>query len=97
MMVRPFLTILTDIPPGARGILSLFTPEITGNVDDELPHFSVTLAAEGAKTTAHIVSWILRESQMIGFNKAKPVPLHFQILLALGGDHLSQLPWPGVI
>ena len=56
MMVRPFLTILTDIPPAARGILSLFTPGVTVDVDDDFPHFNVTLALEVAKTTAHIVS-----------------------------------------
>jgi len=55
-MVLPFLTILTDIPPGARGILSLFTPGVTLNVDDELPHCNVTVASEVAKATAHMES-----------------------------------------
>jgi hypothetical protein len=56
MMVTPFLTILTVIFPGARGILSLFTPDCTVKVDDELPHCNVTVALEVAKTAAHMKS-----------------------------------------
>jgi hypothetical protein len=55
-MVTPFLTILTVISPGARGIWSLFTPGLTVNVDDELPHCNVTVASEVAKTAAHMES-----------------------------------------
>lgn len=61
-MVWPFLIILTDIPPApARAILSLFTPGVTLNVDDAVPHCNTTVALEVAKATAHMESWILRE------------------------------------
>ena len=56
MIVLPFLTILTVILPGARGILSLLTPWFTVNVDDELPHCNVTVASDVAKTAAHMLS-----------------------------------------
>ena len=57
MMVRPFLTILTVILPGARGILSLLTPGFTVNVEEELPHCNVTVALEVAKTAAYMESY----------------------------------------
>lgn len=57
MIVWLFLTICTVILPAAREILSLFTPAITGNVPDELPHFKVTVAGDVEKTTAHIESY----------------------------------------
>ena len=56
MTVPPFLTIWTVIFPAARGILSFVTPAFTTNVFEELPHWSVTVAPEVAKTTAHIES-----------------------------------------
>ena len=55
-MVLPSLIISTDIPPGERGILSLFTPGVTLNEPVELPHRNITVAAEETKATAHMVS-----------------------------------------